>query len=123
MLVNLDKNGYVYEFAVIGTVSNGVEVECQDMELFLQNPRAHYCVDNVLHFDESKAVQLNEAWIQADLRRQRDIICFPVINRGKLWYDKLTESQLEELTDWYNAWLNVTETLAIPDKPAWIEKI
>lgn len=123
MIVNLDKNGYVHEFALIGTVSNGIEVACQDMEAFLQNPRAHYCVDNVLYLDESKAVQLNEALILTDLRRQRKIVCFPIINRGKLWYDKLSASQMEELTAWYHAWLNVTDTLAIPEKPSWIETI
>ena len=72
MIVNLDDNGYVHEFAIIGTVANGIEVECQDMDTFLQNPRAHYCIENVLHFDASKAEQLNEEWIQADLRRQRE---------------------------------------------------
>ena len=31
------------------------------------------------------------------IRRQRDIVCFPVINRGKLWYDSLSYEQLGEL--------------------------
>ena len=123
MIVNLDKNGYVRDFAIIGTVSNGIEVECQDMDTFLQNPCAHYCVENVLYLDESKAVKLNEEWVLTDLRRQREVRCFSVINRGKLWYDKLTEVQLEELDAWYNAWLNVTETLTIPEKPSWIDVV
>ena len=57
------------------------------------------------------------------MRRQREIICFSVINRGKLWYDKLTEAQLEELDAWYNAWLDVTETLVVPETPSWIDAI
>ena len=55
------------------------------------------------------------------LRKQRDKVCFPIINRGKLWYDCLTVEQLAELRDWYWAWLNVTETLEIPLTPTWLQ--
>lgn len=54
------------------------------------------------------------------LRSLREVECFPVINRGELWYSMLTESQLTELKTWYIAWLNVTETLEVPEKPTWI---
>ena len=46
--------------------------------------------------------------------------CFPVINRGKLWYNLLSASQLSELNAWYTAWLNAPETLEIPKKPEWL---
>ena len=55
------------------------------------------------------------------LREKRKEICFPVINRGKLWYDTLTPLQLGELKSWYWEWLNVTETLVIPKKPVWLD--
>lgn len=51
-------------------------------------------------------------------RRQRE--CFSIIDRSKLWYDRLTKEQLAELQAWYNAWLNVTETMQIPEKPSWL---
>lgn len=54
------------------------------------------------------------------LRVLREHECFIFVNRGKLWYDKLTEEQHEELDIWYNAWLDVTETKIIPEKPAWL---
>lgn len=54
------------------------------------------------------------------LRLQREIKCFPVINRGQLWYDTLTEGQMAELKKWYIAWLDVTDTLVVPNKPSWI---
>lgn len=57
----------------------------------------------------------------AVLRGRRASECFPVINRGKLWYDRLTNEQEIELSDWYNAWLDVTETKEIPVRPAWID--
>lgn len=56
------------------------------------------------------------------LRDLRKVECFPIINRGKLWYDCLTPAQLGELKSWYWAWLNVTETLVIPVKPAWLNE-
>lgn len=55
------------------------------------------------------------------LREQREIECFSIINRGKLWYDKLTEEQVQELNTWYQAWLDVTETKVIPIKPSWLK--
>ena len=55
-----------------------------------------------------------------NLRAKREAECFPIINRGQLWYDTLTEEQMAELKDWYIAWLNVTDTLVIPNKPNWL---
>ena len=55
-----------------------------------------------------------------ELRKAREKECFPIINRGKLWYDCLTPLQLGELKAWYWAWLNVTETLIMPVKPTWL---
>lgn len=54
------------------------------------------------------------------LRRERERVCFSVINRGKLWYDSLTFEQLSELRDWYRKWLNVTVTFEIPNAPTWL---
>lgn len=56
----------------------------------------------------------------ARVRKLRETMCFSVINRGQLWYDKLTDEQYTELTNWYNDWLNVTDTLVIPTTPSWI---
>lgn len=55
------------------------------------------------------------------LRNRRRHECFEVINRGKLWYAKLTSEQLRELDDWYNQWLQVTDTMTVPQKPYWIK--
>lgn len=56
-----------------------------------------------------------------DLRHRREVECFPIINRGQLWYVKINEDQKEELKKWYDCWLNVTETLEIPEKPSWLK--
>ena len=54
------------------------------------------------------------------LRKKREEICFPIINRGKLWYDSLSSEQYQELKDWYKKWLDVTETNIIPKTPKWL---
>lgn len=55
------------------------------------------------------------------LRRMRRNECFSVINRGKAWYDLLTVEQESELKAWYEAWLNVTDSLVIPKRPSWLD--
>lgn len=59
--------------------------------------------------------------LKDDLRNQRKAECFPIINRGQLWYESLTSSQKEELSKWYQDWLNVTETMVAPTKPEWLK--
>jgi hypothetical protein len=54
------------------------------------------------------------------IRDRRAKECFPIINRGELWYNTLTDEQLDELREWYHNWLDATETLSIPNKPEWI---
>lgn len=65
---------------------------------------------------------MNKFLIQQELRNRREIECFPIVNRGKLWYNMLSSEQLIELTDWYDAWLNCTETLVAPKPLKWVNK-
>ena len=59
----------------------------------------------------------------------REEECFVYINRGELWYNKLTEEQKQELESWYQAWLDVTKETnkdengdyIIPQKPSWLK--
>ena len=57
------------------------------------------------------------------LRARRAAECFPVVNRGALWYDKLTAEQLAELSAWYESWLDAPATGEAPDEPAWLNDI
>ena len=54
------------------------------------------------------------------LRRRRETECFPIVNRGKTWYNLLTDEQFTELNHWYLCWLDVTETGVIPVPPKWL---
>lgn len=80
-----------------------------------------YCFDVenncVIEYDNSEDLRI--AQIQ-ELRAKREYECFSIINRGALWYTKLSEEQVQELEEWYNAWLDVTETLEVPEKPEWL---
>lgn len=55
------------------------------------------------------------------LRIKREQECYPIINRGQLWYSHLTEEQKQELNVWYERWLNVTETKMIPERLSWLK--
>ena len=55
------------------------------------------------------------------LRRRREKQCFAIINRGQVWYDRLTPEHRAELEAWYCAWLDVTKTRVIPKKPEWLD--
>lgn len=56
------------------------------------------------------------------VRDRRAKECFPIINRGFVWYNRLSREQLNELNDWYQAWLDAPETGLIPATPKWINK-
>lgn len=70
----------------------------------------YYCEQVIITHEE----QLNI------LRANRETVCFSVINRGRLWYDTLSQEQIEELNIWYKAWLDVTITMVEPQKPIWL---
>lgn len=115
------KDGYVYSYAIIGDLLNSIEVKAPaDMKSFETNFQAYKYSDGKLILDEQKLQDLNYDEKIEELRQRREVECFPIINRGKLWYDSLTPYQISELNEWYNAWLQVTETLKAPEKPEWL---
>lgn len=63
----------------------------------------------------------SEEQILNELRAQRRTDCFNIVNRGSLWYETLTEQQLDELNLWYKNWLDVTKTKIVPQKPEWLD--
>jgi hypothetical protein len=69
---------------------------------------------------ESEKQTITVANFRKRVRKLRETVCYPIINRGQLWYNKLTDEQYYELQNWYDAWLNVTETLVIPETPTWL---
>lgn len=123
MKVLTDENGYVYTYVTLGC-DDWPEVEGPedfDEEQFALEYRAYKVVNGKLVKDSDKLLNVLDEHKINELRYQRQSECFPIINRGTLWYEQLTKIQIEELNSWYKAWLDVTETGIIPDKPIWLE--
>ncbi len=53
------------------------------------------------------------------LRELREQECFAICDRA-CWFYTLTDEQKEEVLVWRQAWLDVTETRAIPENPSWL---
>lgn len=54
------------------------------------------------------------------LRKRRVTECFSIVNRGFLWYNRLSREQLNELEEWYQGWLDAPTTGVVPPAPIWI---
>ena len=123
MQVILNEQGYVKAYALIGSFGSDFVTVCEPENLddFENNYRSYYLSDgNMLIKNDDKLKEIEVDRELVHLRAQREKYCFPYINRGYLWYSKLTVVQKEELDSWYQAWLDVTETKVVPEIPAWL---
>lgn len=123
MQVILNEQGYVKAYALIGSFgSDFVTVdEPENINDFENNYRSYYLSDgNVLVKSDDKLKEIEVERELVGLRSQREKACFPYINRGALWYSKLSDEQMNELNAWYQAWLDVTNTKVLPDMPTWL---
>lgn len=123
MQVILNEQGYVHEYALIGSFGFGAVnvIEPEDINDFENNYYSYYLSDDgmlVKNVDKQREV---EERVELDgLRFRRDRECFSYVNRGHLWYNRLTDEQKAELDTWYQAWLDVTDTMSIPEMPEWL---
>lgn len=122
MKVSLNKEGYVESYALEGDLTAAIECSEPDDMIAFENHFASFRVrDGTLLLDTERLKALSDAELLTAFRTQRAVECFPVINRGQLWYDRLTAEQRKELQLWYQAWLDVTQTQTIPAKPKWLK--
>lgn len=121
MQIKRDEQGYITDYALIGTLENGIEVsEPPDVGHFEAHFQSYRVRDGTLEYDDEQEHEIERKALCDELRQRRETECFSYINRGQLWYDRLTEEQKTELSDWYTAWLKVTDTLTVPKKPSWL---
>jgi len=123
MQVILNEQGFVDAYALIGSFGYDAATvnEPENIDDFENNYRSYYLSDgNILVKSDDKQKEIENECENAILRSQREKDCFSYINRGYLWYSKLTKKQKEELSSWYQAWLDVTEIKVIPEKPEWL---
>lgn len=126
MQVILNEQGFVDSYALIGGFESPSLVvdEPEDIEDFQVNYRSYYLSDgNMLIKSNEKQAELENNKVLSNLRSQREKICFPYINRGELWYSRLSNTQKAELSTWYQAWLDITETKIIPETPIWLSEV
>jgi hypothetical protein len=121
MQVLYDKDGYITSYALVGTIVDGIEIaDPEDADHFCEHFQAYRIRDGDLVFEAEKQEALLQSEEIDNIRQCREKECFSIINRGQLWYDKLTEEQSIELKNWYQAWLDATNTGVVPNKPAWL---
>lgn len=121
MKILIDENKYLTCFCIDAELENGIEVaDPDDLESFIDTFRAYKYEGGNLVLDESKLQSVNDAHLVDELRFKRHKACFPYINRGEMWYSRLSADQKNELSVWYQAWLDVTSTKVIPEKPEWL---
>ena len=118
MKVLLNEQGYVESNALEGDLLDAVETD--DLSHFEEHFTAYQVRDGTLVFDDIQAEAEQAQAAKDAYRKRREVECFPIIDRGRLWYDTLTEDQLSELKTWYQAWLDGTNTQTIPEKPEWL---
>lgn len=123
--VSFAESGYIENYALIGGLVGGIEIETPDelLEDFEKHPEAYKLADGVLVLDADKLKADADAAELAVIRRRRETECFAYINRGELWYSLLTDEQKTELANWYLSWLDAPETRTIPAPPVWLDKL
>lgn len=111
-------NNIVFGGDITGLPEATDTIEDAVWELYCSDPTA-YKIEN------GKFVKLkDETELRANaIRTRRERECFPIINRGALWYEKLTEEQKTELSAWYEAWLDAPETGTAPTAPVWLNEV
>lgn len=121
MKVLLDDKGFIQSYALIGDLVDGIELpDPEDIAHFEEHFTAYKVSDGNAAFDTEQDTALQDEAVLSDLRSRRETECFSVINRGQLWYEGVSLTQLLELREWYKAWLNVTETRVVPERPTWL---
>lgn len=121
MKILIDENKYLTCFCVDAELNGGIEVDTpEDVDAFADVFMACKYENGKIVLDQNRLETLNDERVTNDLRFKREKVCFPYVNRGYLWYSKLTAEQKNELDVWYQAWLDVTETKVIPETPTWL---
>ena len=120
MKIQIDKNGYVENYVIVGE-SNVCNIEVEEPEgLSPDNFPAWKYDGEKLVYDMEQAKVLQAERNKDEIRFERQRVCFPVVNRGQFWYDTLTQNEKNEIREWYQKWLDAPETGVVPEKLSWL---
>lgn len=122
MKIQVNENNFVENYVVLGE-SNVCNIEVEEPEGFSPNNFQAWKYDGEkLVYDGEQAKVLQAERNKDGIRYERQRLCFPIINRGQLWYDTLYSYQKAALKDWYQAWLDAPETGIIPEDLDFIKR-
>lgn len=120
----MEKGIKIYKIKILDRITyvldkKGIEVTEEDLNQI--GKTKCFDLDNncVVYYDNTIDEVIKK---KNNLRSRRQLICFPIINRGQLWYDNLSKTQKSELNTWYKSWLDVTETMEEPEVPEFLSK-
>lgn len=92
----------------------------QKYEVFDEEGFCNYEIRDGALAQRDKTAEREERRRQ-EIRQRRETECFLVTDRGVFWYEKLSVQQRDELSAWYQAWLDAPQTGEIPQKPLWLK--
>jgi len=117
------KNDYVENFS-FDILDGGVLVEISEKQFkdFDTNYKSYKLVKGKIVKDTKFHNAITTKNKQNEIRELREIECFTIINRGKLWYEKLTPKQEQELSKWYQDWLDAPGTMEVPKRLRWLNE-
>ena len=127
MKILLDNNGCIMGIATDGDIPGSIAVPDTVLDGIPLEHRGGQCLrcyrwdgaQVTLDADALTGVMHGEATER--IRMRRIVECFAIIDRGRLWYESLTQEQLAELAVWREAWLAAPASGVIPIIPEWIE--
>lgn len=122
MFITLDNSKHVDSWSFGKNNDTMIEIDNSLMPTdWNQNAFYYKYEDGKLIFDANYKEQLDGSAKILRLRKDRELKCFPIINRGYLWYKTLSNKQIKELENWYAAWLDAPQTLTEPHTPEWLK--
>lgn len=118
----LNEQGFITSYALVGDLVDGIDLpDPENIAHFEEHFAAYKVRDGTVAFDSEQNEALLSQAQKDEFRMRRETECFAVVNRGQLWYEGISIVQMLELRQWYKAWLNVTETMVVPERPAWLK--
>lgn len=110
-----------WHYEVLAEYENGGQDLRRVVDAEFQPPQAAYDeYEEIFVYVPYTAEELAENE-KKRIRARRSAECFPIVDRGALWYEGLTAEQKAELGVWYREWLDAPQTCIAPKPPIWMK--
>lgn len=118
----INKDNYIEAYSEEYISIESCQTIQSNEDIDLEKSFAYIYQDSKLVFSQELYEEIIDESELIGLRNKREEECFSIVNRGEAWYslNVNTEERKQEFNKWYKAWLNVTQTRAVPERPIWI---